>query len=115
MIRSGRAHFISAWDIEETFRNSIGWRERAQQCAKFMQFLILDDIGVCTKKNQDSVDAAIAMIVRNRYNNQLPTLITTNLDMDSLFTRYRSLQRIFANKYFEIDAHGTDWVSGAEE
>lgn len=112
MKRSGRAWFISSWDIEETFRNSIGWRERAQLCAKKMQFLILDDIGVASDKNKEVIDSTIAYLVRTRYNDALPTIITTNLDIKALFSRYKSLQRLFVAKYKDVNITGTDWVKG---
>lgn len=115
MRRSGRAWFLSSWDIEETFRNSIGYRERHQLCAKKMQFLILDDIGVTSRKNKDSVDSVIALLIRSRSNARLPTLITTNLSIENLFAQYQSLQRLFTSKYIDVDVSGTDWVTGVEE
>lgn len=64
-----------------------GYDERFDQ-VRNAQLLILDDLG--TQSNSDWAQEKLYQIFNYRYNAHLPTVITTNLDLESIEIRIRS-------------------------
>ena len=87
------ALFVSTPDLLDHLRaafspNAVtGYDERFEQIRN-ASLLILDDLG--TQSNSDWAQEKLYQIFNHRYNNRLPTVVTTNLELEAIEIRIRS-------------------------
>ena len=87
------ALFVSTPDLLDHLRaafspNAVtGYDERFEQIRN-APLLILDDLG--TQSNSDWAQEKLYQIFNHRYNNRLPTVVTTNLELEAIEIRIRS-------------------------
>ena len=87
------AVFVSTPDLLDHLRAAFspgavtGYDERFEQIRN-TPLLILDDLG--TQSNSDWAQEKLYQIFNHRYNNQLPTVVTTNLELEAIEIRIRS-------------------------
>lgn len=91
--RGRPALFVNTPDLLDHLRatfnpqSTVSYDERFDQ-VRNSPLLILDDLG--TQSNTDWAQEKLYQIVNHRYNAQLPTVFTTNLELDSFEGRMRS-------------------------
>jgi len=74
-------------------------------------YVVIDDLGVQRQKvgERISFDAGwVERVIRGRYNNQLPTIITTNAPED-VFAIGTGLEAIIREKYDIVEVAGVHW------
>jgi DNA replication protein DnaC len=87
------ALFVSTPDLLDHLRASFspnattGYDERFEQI-RSTSLLILDDLG--TQSNSEWAQEKLYQIFNHRYNNRLPTIVTTNLELEAIEIRIRS-------------------------
>lgn len=87
------ALFVSTPDLLDHLRAAFsphattGYDERFEQIRN-TPLLILDDLG--TQSNSDWAQEKLYQIFNHRYNNHLPTIVTTNLELEAIEMRIRS-------------------------
>ena len=87
------ALFVSTPDLLDHLRASFspnsttGYDERFEQIRN-TKLLILDDLG--TQSNSEWAQEKLYQIFNHRYNNHLPTVVTTNLELEAIEIRIRS-------------------------
>ncbi len=87
------ALFISTPDLLDHLRAAFGPSSETSYDQRFEQvrnasMLILDDLG--TQSNSDWAQEKLYQIFNYRYNNRLPTIITTNEELETIEIRIRS-------------------------
>ncbi len=78
-------------------RNETASEEYFQRI-KSIEFLVLDDLGV--EHSTPWVNETLFQLVNYRYNNQLPTIFTSNAEAEDVEPRIRS--RMFDNQFTEV-------------
>ncbi len=87
------ALFVSTPDLLDHLRAAFspnattGYDQRFEQIRN-TPMLILDDLGA--QSNSDWAQEKLYQIFNHRYNNQLPTVVTTNLELEAIEIRIRS-------------------------
>ncbi len=87
------AIFVSTPDLLDHLRSAFspnavtGYDKRFEQIRN-TRLLILDDLGA--QSNSDWAQEKLYQIFNHRYNNQLPTVVTTNLELEAIEIRIRS-------------------------
>jgi len=71
------------------------------------QFLVLDDLGV--ERNTDWTSRWIEVVLTERYHRLLPTIITSNIDLDTLYKRTPRLKQLSADEYQLIEFDDLRW------
>lgn len=85
--------FVNTPDLLDHLRatfnpeSTVSYDERFEQ-VRSSPLLILDDLG--TQSNSEWAQEKLYQILNHRYNAKLPTVITTNLDLDAIEIRMRS-------------------------
>jgi DNA replication protein DnaC len=87
------ALFVSTPDLLDHLRASFGPSSETSYDQRFEQvrnasMLILDDLG--SQSNSDWAQEKLYQIFNYRYNNQLPTIVTTNEELETIEIRIRS-------------------------
>lgn len=87
------ALFVSTPDLLDHLRSSFGPSSTVSYDERFQQvrnapLLILDDLG--TQSNSEWAQEKLYQIFNHRYNAKLPTIITTNQELESIEIRIRS-------------------------
>ena len=77
--------FGNVVDIFQSLKNAFSTDEDILSDIKSMQLLVLDDLG--KEKQSEWTQETIYSIINYRYENMLPTVITTNLTMSDLQSR----------------------------
>ena len=83
----GKVMFISSSEMIQAIRDSYDSKVKNEQELmnkyKNTPFLIIDDLG--TEKSSEWQREKMYIVLNHRYNELLPTIITTNLDAGDLF------------------------------
>lgn len=121
MARGGQAYLEPAVMLERAFEKANFYLtpeglpvwDMLTKC----QFVALDDLGseLVTSGYKAGDNRVIEAFIRARYNNRLPTYITTNKDLDSLLTTYAGVKSILKDpsRYTIIDVRGKNWRKGS--
>jgi DNA replication protein DnaC len=106
-------YFIQASHLPGVFIN----REREQRCSRAgtplvalvsqAQFLVIDDIGA--DRSIDWNNEVFQTVIRDRYNDALPTFLTSNLDIEALMKRAPWLQSLAAEVFDAVEVSGHLW------
>ena len=86
--------FISIVDYIELVKSKAPESKEVLDKILNCSLLIADDIGVNNDK-QDWINNAIFRLVDRRYTNHLPTIFTSNIEIDKLKTDERAVERIY--------------------
>jgi len=111
--RWGKCRFVSARDLGRIANDYGVEKQRQWADLRRYQFVVIDEIG-CEEKNKDSresqqIKQAIEDLVRHRYDSQLATIVTSNMQVDALIARYECLASLFMEAYEFIAVTGVDW------
>lgn len=112
MARMFSLHNTMVWferelDMEEAFRDS----ERRKK-ARRSWLLVLDDVGAAANDNFGKRRDALESLIRFRYDANLPTIITTNLDKDGRKEVMGSFMTIVGECYTLIKFSTKNWRGG---
>jgi DNA replication protein DnaC len=111
--RWGKCRFVSARDLGRIANDYSPDKQRQWKDLRRYQFVVIDEIG-CEEKNKDSresqlIKQATEDLVRHRYDSQLATIITSNMQVDALMARYECLASLFMDAYDFVAVTGVDW------
>ena len=111
--RWGKCRFVSARDLGRVANDYSPEKQRQWKDLRRYQFVVIDEVG-CEESNKDTresqqIKQATEDLVRHRYDNELPTIITTNLPAPALIGRYECLASLFMDSYQFIPVIGVDW------
>lgn len=108
--------FVSTPDllfkIKDTFdNNETTERSIVSQYSKNIHFLILDDFGVVAKSSEWVLNT-FYLIINGRYENKLPTIFTSNIDLnqvaelfdDRIASRIRRMCKVLRKKPWDEDS-----------
>lgn len=71
------------------------------------QFLVLDDLGM--ERETDWTSRWIEVVLTERYHRLLPTIITSNIPLDTLYKRTPRLKQLSADEYQLIEFDDLNW------
>jgi len=94
-------------DLYKQQRDDNARRERER--IERVQFLLLDDLGAAKDGDFGVHKELIERIIRQRYNERLATLITTNLAPTTFMNAFPTISSILGADYDQIPCAGFDW------
>tara|TARA_R110000824_G_scaffold105420_4_gene249507 strand:- start:67 stop:705 length:639 start_codon:yes stop_codon:yes gene_type:complete len=111
--RWGKCRFVSARDLGRIANDYSLEKQRHWKDLRRYQFVVIDEVG-CEEKNKDTresqlIKQATEDLVRHRYDNELPTILTTNMQVPGLMGRYECLASLFMDSYQFVPVIGVDW------
>ena len=110
LARGGYALSIRATEMVDhlytnpNFRFDPGWPPLIEMLHG-VTFLLLDDL---VEEDKDWRLRYVENVLRARYDERLPTIITTNVDKDSMFA-INWLKSLFFERYHGIEVSGINW------
>jgi len=112
-----RGYFVEAAEIPKLAirRPDTAYDESVwDQLRGSAQFLVIDDLGSESEESSFWDDRTIREILSSRYNNALPTLITANLSLATLYERVPRLGKIAGDCYATIEVSEPKWRAPAQ-
>lgn len=94
--------WASAWKDEES-------KEEVERYMKRAQILVLDDITTDKRNSEGFLQAGLEAIMRHRYNNNLPTILTTNMRESQIETEFPRPYSLIAGVTKWLTMEGTDY------
>jgi DNA replication protein DnaC len=96
-------NFSSGWRDDENRR----WFEKR---IRYVPLLVIDDIGKENKNLNNMAANAVDGVLRSRVQNQLPTIITTNLSLKDFNNSYSSgVMSLVTETTIPYEFKGDDW------
>lgn len=116
-----RSLWVSAKECAHYHKNFSETDEDGRRMSERMlwnTWLVLDELGA---EHREWDGPAIEAVVKTRYHNRRPTIITTNLDLrqnDGVLSRYPWLVGLLTQRYLVVEVPGSDnggrnWREGA--
>ena len=73
-----------------------------------VDFLVLDELGAEVNLKSSSEKSLLEELLKQRFSKGLPTIICTNLDLNTIKTRYGNTVFSMLSEYIKIDITGED-------
>ena len=114
LLKKAMAHgayglFVRALDLPEIEKDRSDQGRELRQRVRRQQVLMVDDLGASRENDFGQAHEILVKILRHRYDNQLMTMITTNLTPAKLSQALPSMKTIFASDYEHVICKGHDW------
>jgi len=108
--REGRGFMISAGELfDKLIRKPaviLPNKATLEECVKNVQFLMIDDLKEWL--SHEWKDRVLEEVVRARYDDRLPTIITTNLPMKTL-QECAWLWSLIQERFLQVEVAGIEW------
>jgi len=93
-------------DWAESWKDPVA--QRRYQRMKRADFLLLDDVLSDGRNQSGYLQSGLEAVVRHRHNQQLPTLVTTNMTPDDLFSEFPRASSVLSGTVQMIRVEGQD-------
>jgi len=120
MVRGAQAYLEPAVNVERAYEKTIFYLTpegiQVWDMLTRCQFVTIDDLGneTVTSGYKAGDNRMVEALIRARYNDRLPTYITTNRPLEHLMKEYAGLATIFLDqsRYELVEVKGRNWRAG---